>query len=183
MKQNIAVTEAEHKSRVETHKKHPIARPHGRAMGCLLWGFGRKLDQHSTQMAIDTLHSHTNLTHWGLVSHGRIVLWLPQGIQPVIVGHTSYCMLIYGRIMHLANRWKRCYYMVQWNRKKHKSLQWLKQNIIQRLYSLKTSSQISPLWSSYGVSNLNICGKLTAAPNCIIYFLRWPLIANLQWLG
>ena len=26
-----------------THKRHPIPCPHGRAMGCLLWGFGRKL--------------------------------------------------------------------------------------------------------------------------------------------
>ena len=25
------------------HNKHPISRPHGRAMGCLLWGFWRKL--------------------------------------------------------------------------------------------------------------------------------------------
>ena len=25
------------------HKRHPISRPYGRAMGCLLWGFGWKL--------------------------------------------------------------------------------------------------------------------------------------------
>ena len=25
------------------HSRHPIPRPHGRAMGCLLWGFGKKL--------------------------------------------------------------------------------------------------------------------------------------------
>ena len=27
-----------------THKRHPISRPHGRVMGCLLWGFEMKLD-------------------------------------------------------------------------------------------------------------------------------------------
>ena len=29
--------------RFENHNRHPIPRPHGRAMGCLLWGFRRKL--------------------------------------------------------------------------------------------------------------------------------------------
>ena len=28
---------------VWTHKRHPIARPNGWAMGCILWRFGRKL--------------------------------------------------------------------------------------------------------------------------------------------
>ena len=29
--------------RSQNHNRHPISHPHGRAMGCLLWGFGRKL--------------------------------------------------------------------------------------------------------------------------------------------
>ena len=38
----IALTEAEYIS-VSNHKLHPITRPNGRAMGCILLGFGRKL--------------------------------------------------------------------------------------------------------------------------------------------
>ena len=30
-------------TRYYNHNNHPISRPHERAMGCLLWGFGRKL--------------------------------------------------------------------------------------------------------------------------------------------
>ena len=29
--------------KLQTHNRHPIPHPHGRAMGCLLWGFERKL--------------------------------------------------------------------------------------------------------------------------------------------
>ena len=31
------------KIRPQTHNRHPIPRPRGRAMGCVLWGFWRKL--------------------------------------------------------------------------------------------------------------------------------------------
>ena len=41
------ITQCNHSSRIEirlgTHKRHPIPRPHGCDMGCLLWEFWRKM--------------------------------------------------------------------------------------------------------------------------------------------
>ena len=55
---NITRQYAQHNSkwirtyiRINSHKMHPIPRPHGRAMGRLLWGFGKKMTapwQHRT---------------------------------------------------------------------------------------------------------------------------------------
>ena len=36
---DTAMTAAEHKLRLETHIRHHIPSPNGRAMGCLLWGY------------------------------------------------------------------------------------------------------------------------------------------------
>ena len=96
-------------------------------------------------------------------AHGRICLWLSQGIRPVTVGHTSYCVLIYGRIMLVANRWKTVLNLwwftvlgaiIMWNR----ILQWLKQNINQSLNSQNTSHN-SPSRASYGLSFVRILGE------------------------
>ena len=41
--QSLKTQKTPHISPVWTLKRHPIARPTGQAMGCLLWGFWRKL--------------------------------------------------------------------------------------------------------------------------------------------
>ena len=44
----------------QTHNRHPIAGPHGRAMGCLLWEFWRKLTPLYRAVFAHTMH----FCHW-----------------------------------------------------------------------------------------------------------------------
>ena len=76
--------------RYYNRNRHHIPHPHGRAMGCLLWGSGRKLTalkRHRTERRwrsyIETQGTPPRLLHWPLYWH-RLTL-IPAGVSNYIV--------------------------------------------------------------------------------------------------
>ena len=61
---NNTMTAAEHKSDLELTKRHPMSHPYGWAMGCLLWGFGRKLITSTHCTTIQIYHPQDPLDHY-----------------------------------------------------------------------------------------------------------------------
>ena len=106
-----------------THKWHPISHPYGWAMGCLLWGFWRKL----TTGLILGLLSNT-VSHW-LGANPESVLWLhfnatalflvitdsDNGMSPTCTQPLSEQVLDFGAKYHYCNplRAKFCWWNIK----------------------------------------------------------------------
>ena len=56
-----------HINQFKANKRHPIAQPYRRAIGCLSWGFGRKLttlERHHTVIWYRVKHDKKNVRNW-----------------------------------------------------------------------------------------------------------------------